>query len=67
MKPCYYCKGRKVRYYRDPELRIIVQCAKCGAKVHTPYVLEDGANGYWNTKQVALEHCAKAENKAAAE
>lgn len=66
MKPCFYCAGKKVRYTRDPELRITITCEKCGAKVETPCLTEDSARGYWNMKQYTLEEKKKREQKEAA-
>lgn len=64
MKNCAVCKGRKVKCLRDAELRIIVQCEKCGAKVHTSYRTEDSAIGAWNTKQSEIERKNKTEAAA---
>ena len=66
VKNCFYCGGRKVKYVRDSELRVTVQCVKCGAEVKTPYITEDSARGYWNMKQAEFEHAAKIKREAAA-
>ena len=55
MKNCAICNGRKVRYIRDRELKITVQCEKCGAQYKTSYFSEDNALGFWNSKQAELE------------
>lgn len=56
MKSCAVCKGKTVRLYRDTDtLKIIVECAKCGQVLRTPYITVDSAQGAWNTKQAELE------------
>lgn len=55
MKNCAICNGRKVRYIRDSELKITVQCEKCGVQYKTSYFSEDNALGFWNSKQAELE------------
>ena len=67
MKSCFKCKGRKVRYIRDDNMRITLQCEKCGYELKTPYLTEDSARSCWCTHMSALELGAKmaaAENSA---
>lgn len=65
MKPCAYCKGRKVEYHCDGNYKMTVKCSKCGAEVKTPYSTYDNAAGYWNMKMTAVEKARKEAEAAA--
>lgn len=59
MKPCAYCRGRKVEYHYDGNYKLTVRCIKCGTEVKTPYSTKDHATGHWNMKMAAIEKASK--------
>lgn len=64
VKPCYYCKGRTIKCYRNNDLTIIVRCEKCGHTVSTPYLTEDSARSCWCTEMARLEQTAESKDVA---